>query len=136
MAANKEDEPEHIQRIIERLGLVPHPEGGYFVETLRAGCAPMQSRGYTDLSGEVIQTDVGPRNSCTGEPSRLQVHFCCQKASLSVRGSTVTTCQTLYTGLGTVTSVQSSMHLSAHWCGIGLLKRLHSSMQAARLSVR
>ena len=33
--------------LITRLGLIPHPEGGFFVETYRAGCAPMSSRGKT-----------------------------------------------------------------------------------------
>ena len=28
-----------IARIVERLGMIEHPEGGYFVETYRAGAA-------------------------------------------------------------------------------------------------
>lgn len=36
--------------LIARLGLIPHPEGGFFVETYRTGCAPMSSRGKTATS--------------------------------------------------------------------------------------
>ncbi|KAJ1641450.1 RmlC-like cupin domain-containing protein [Pavlovales sp. CCMP2436] len=42
--------------LAKELGLIPHPEGGYFLETYRAGAAPMASRG---------QTDGGTRNSLT-----------------------------------------------------------------------
>jgi uncharacterized protein len=32
-----------------QLGLIPHPEGGFFLETFRSGSVPMTSRGQTDL---------------------------------------------------------------------------------------
>ena len=63
---------------IDRLGLIPHPEGGFFVETYRTGCAPMSSRGKTafdagadaDASGTTTSrradaADDGARNHMT-----------------------------------------------------------------------
>jgi predicted cupin superfamily sugar epimerase len=48
--------------IVEQLGLIPHPEGGFFLETHRSGSVPMTSRGGTDLqspSAEQLVTTVG-----------------------------------------------------------------------------
>ena len=36
-------------RVVSELGLIPHPEGGYFLETFRSGSLPMTNRGQTDL---------------------------------------------------------------------------------------
>ena len=52
-ASSKED-------FISRLGMIPHPEGGFFVETYRSGSAPMTSKGLTDPAGDVMATDRGP----------------------------------------------------------------------------
>ena len=35
---------DEVQRIVESLKLIKHPEGGYFRETYRSGCAPMVSK--------------------------------------------------------------------------------------------
>lgn len=43
--------------VVSSLGAIPHPEGGYFIETYRSGSVPMQSRGLTDEAGKVIPTD-------------------------------------------------------------------------------
>ena len=51
--ATKED-------FIAQLGLIPHPEGGFFVETYRSGSAPMTSKGLTDPRGSVMTTARGP----------------------------------------------------------------------------
>lgn len=45
---------------ISQLGLIPHPEGGFFVETYRSGGEPMCSKGLTDLTGDVMTTNRGP----------------------------------------------------------------------------
>lgn len=54
---NKDDDDENCRRIAEALGVVPHPEGGYFIETYRSGGAPMASRGLTDISAAGLATD-------------------------------------------------------------------------------
>ena len=36
--------------MVKELGLIPHPEGGFFVETHRSGATPMNSRGQTDFN--------------------------------------------------------------------------------------
>lgn len=46
------------QQLIDGLGLVPHPEGGYFRETYRAGAPPMESRGQTDERGRTCTAHV------------------------------------------------------------------------------
>ena len=43
---------------IDRLGLVPHPEGGFFVETYRTGRAPMSSRGKTATDVDADAADA------------------------------------------------------------------------------
>ena len=35
--------------LVSSLDLIPHPEGGYFLETYRSGSVPMTSRGQTDF---------------------------------------------------------------------------------------
>lgn len=37
------------ETLVKELGLVPHPEGGFFLETHRCGSTPMSSKGETDL---------------------------------------------------------------------------------------
>jgi hypothetical protein len=44
------------EEFISRLGMIPHPEGGFFVETYRSGSAPMTSKGQTDQAGTVMVT--------------------------------------------------------------------------------
>lgn len=54
--------------VASALGLIPHPEGGFFLETFRAGAAPMSSRGQTDAAGALVATPAragGERNSLT-----------------------------------------------------------------------
>ena len=36
--------------VVAGLGLVPHPEGGFFLETFRSGCAPMSTMGQSGYS--------------------------------------------------------------------------------------
>jgi predicted cupin superfamily sugar epimerase len=48
---------------IEALGLIPHPEGGYFREVYRSGAEPMRSRGATDPAGALMHTSREPRES-------------------------------------------------------------------------
>lgn len=42
--------PDTAAELVELLGLIPHPEGGFFLETHRSGSEPMSSRGQTDFS--------------------------------------------------------------------------------------
>jgi len=44
--------PKKIKDLIPSLNLIPHPEGGFFVETWRSGSAPMTTMGQTGLSCE------------------------------------------------------------------------------------
>ena len=46
--------------LIHHLGLIPHPEGGYFAETYRSGATPMASKGATDATGALMATDRSP----------------------------------------------------------------------------
>jgi predicted cupin superfamily sugar epimerase len=46
--------------LIEALGLLPHPEGGYFREIYRSGAEPMRSRGATDRAGTLMHTGREP----------------------------------------------------------------------------
>ena len=48
------------EEFISQLGMIPHPEGGFFVETYRSGSVPMTSRGLTDKDGELMTTNRGP----------------------------------------------------------------------------
>jgi len=40
--------PNKASEIVDALGLIPHPEGGFFLETYRSGTQPMTTRGKTD----------------------------------------------------------------------------------------
>lgn len=42
--------------LVEQLGLIPHDEGGFFLETYRAGAPPMESLGATDPRGATCTT--------------------------------------------------------------------------------
>mmetsp|Transcript_15556 Transcript_15556/g.21490 ORF Transcript_15556/g.21490 Transcript_15556/m.21490 type:complete len:298 (+) Transcript_15556:114-1007(+) len=55
------------QILIEKLELIPHPEGGFFRETYRSGATPMKSCGQTDPSGALMPTERehGERNVFT-----------------------------------------------------------------------
>ncbi len=46
--------------LIQSLGLIPHPEGGYFREVYRSGAPPMASKGLTDPAGSLIATERTP----------------------------------------------------------------------------
>lgn len=57
---NRKHEPQgkvNFKDIVKALGVIPHPEGGYFIETYRSGSIPMSSNGLTDLSGTIMTTD-------------------------------------------------------------------------------
>jgi predicted cupin superfamily sugar epimerase len=45
-------QPKKVANLIGQLGLIPHPEGGFFLESFRSGSQPMSSRGQTDLDVE------------------------------------------------------------------------------------
>jgi uncharacterized protein len=45
--------PPTAEELVKLLNLIPHPEGGFFVETYRSGSVPMESKGQT-------QYDVPP----------------------------------------------------------------------------
>ena len=61
--------PTKRSELIHALGLIPHSEGGYFLETHRSGCTPMAPQGITDRTvGErdLVQTATGEaRNALT-----------------------------------------------------------------------
>lgn len=42
------------------LGLLPHPEGGFFKETYRSGATPGGSKGLTDEGGVLMETSREP----------------------------------------------------------------------------
>lgn len=53
---------------VSLLGLIQHPEGGFFRETVRSGAEPMASKGKTDLAGDLMPTpgrEGGQRNVMT-----------------------------------------------------------------------
>mmetsp|Transcript_20575 Transcript_20575/g.55450 ORF Transcript_20575/g.55450 Transcript_20575/m.55450 type:complete len:218 (+) Transcript_20575:3-656(+) len=54
--------------LAKSLGLIAHPEGGFFLETYRAGSTPMESRGKTDEVGALMAAadrTGGKRNTLT-----------------------------------------------------------------------
>jgi predicted cupin superfamily sugar epimerase len=61
--------PTKRSEVVHVLGLVPHPEGGYFHETHRSGSVHMSSRGVTDTHVEekdLVKTSSGAsRNALT-----------------------------------------------------------------------
>ena len=44
-------------KLISGLGLIPHPEGGYFREIYRSAAPPMESMGKTDLRGRMMPVE-------------------------------------------------------------------------------
>jgi uncharacterized protein len=46
-----------VKRIVDTLGVLAHPEGGYFIETYRSGSIPMASKGLTATDGVTMSTD-------------------------------------------------------------------------------
>jgi hypothetical protein len=46
--------PEYPQQLVDKLGLIPHPEGGFFREVYRSGAEPMASKGETDPAGATL----------------------------------------------------------------------------------
>jgi uncharacterized protein len=40
--------PPTAEELVKLLNLIPHPEGGFFVETYRSGSVPMESKGQTN----------------------------------------------------------------------------------------
>lgn len=54
---NISEESPICSAIAAKIGVVPHPEGGFFLETYRSGAAPMSSMGSTDSAGALMDTD-------------------------------------------------------------------------------
>ena len=52
----------HAESVVSELGLIPHPEGGHFLETFRSGSLPMKNRGQTDLKCRA--SDGDRRRNC------------------------------------------------------------------------
>lgn len=50
--------PSTAVELVDMLGLVPHPEGGFFLETFRSGSAPMVTRGQSALGDSVPRTSL------------------------------------------------------------------------------
>jgi hypothetical protein len=64
--------PSKVSTLVASLGLVPHPEGGFFLETWRTGTEPMTTRGQTEVNvskESLVETDRGHR-SPDGESRR------------------------------------------------------------------
>ena len=53
--------PKTIAELVDLLGLIPHPEGGFFLETFRSGSTPMASRGQSDydVPAKDLVTTIG-----------------------------------------------------------------------------
>eukprot|EP00793_Prasinoderma_coloniale_P002816 PRCOL_00002298-RA len=50
------------RQLVDALGLVPHPEGGFFLETWRTGCTPMTTMGQSDPAADgTVSTARGQR---------------------------------------------------------------------------
>ena len=58
--------------LVDTLGLVPHPEGGFFLETWRAGAEPMTTMGQTalDATRGLVVTDDRSERRPDGDPRR------------------------------------------------------------------
>ena len=56
------------ETMVKKLELIPHPEGGFFLETYRSGSIPMSSRGETDLN--VPEDDLVMTNRTDRRPDR------------------------------------------------------------------
>jgi predicted cupin superfamily sugar epimerase len=63
--------------IIELLGAIPHPEGGFFIETHRSGCIPMSTRGQTgyDTDTKLIDTHDRPNKHRSSMRNALTAIF-------------------------------------------------------------
>lgn len=65
--------PTNIKDVIPLLGLIPHPEGGYFVETFRSGNAPMSTMGESGCDCEerdFVATNGRASNKDDGDSRR------------------------------------------------------------------
>lgn len=68
MASTTVGLPKSLEELVECLGLIPHPEGGYFKETFRSGSVPMSTRGMTNTkapSRDIVQREESIRNCLT-----------------------------------------------------------------------
>lgn len=81
MNENKEKNtflPSKVSDLVDALGLIPHPEGGYFLEMHRSGSVPMSSRGQTNLNpaspASLIQT-VGRENQLPDKSSEREYNY-------------------------------------------------------------
>mmetsp|Transcript_2509 Transcript_2509/g.5834 ORF Transcript_2509/g.5834 Transcript_2509/m.5834 type:complete len:234 (+) Transcript_2509:264-965(+) len=50
--------PSKVKDIIPALNLIPHPEGGFFVETWRSGSEPMSTQGQTGLDAQDSEVNL------------------------------------------------------------------------------
>ena len=46
----------NVAQLVTSLEVLPHPEGGYFIETYRSGATPMESKGLTAMDGSLLET--------------------------------------------------------------------------------
>lgn len=77
--------PVRASELIGAMGLVRHPEGGYFLETYRSGTAPMLSRGLTALNGACAGTDRKNENNDGMRNWMTSIYWCCTTASPILR---------------------------------------------------
>jgi predicted cupin superfamily sugar epimerase len=80
--------PPTASELVELLHLIPHPEAGFFLETHRSGCRPMESRGQTGYQvsdpSSLVTTAEGmnrrhPRNRPDSDPRRnalTSIYWC------------------------------------------------------------
>lgn len=61
----KSDCAKNAASVVSGLGLIPHPEGGFFLETHRSGCEPMTTMGQTgyDCPPVSLVEEQGPSRS-------------------------------------------------------------------------
>ena len=58
MASSSSFLPIKASEAVKLLGMIPHPEGGFFLETFRSGVAPMSTRGTTPQTAAVPARDL------------------------------------------------------------------------------
>ena len=50
--------PTKVKEVVDALSLIPHPEGGFFLETYRSGTVPMSTMGQTGFECENASVDL------------------------------------------------------------------------------
>lgn len=72
MASSNAFLPDTAADLVKLLHLIPHPEGGFFLETHRSRSLAMNSRGQTDTSDTHLVTWTPPSTAVIGTPVSLQ----------------------------------------------------------------